>query len=296
MKERDGVFYRIEEHGVVIDSCEDIEGELVIPDEVSGKAVTEAAPYAFSRKRITELTLPRYLKSAGKYLLYRCFSLKKLCFSDAWQDIGAGAFTGCRPEEIEIDFYDGEKSCLKFLVDEIRFELRVTMHYHQPDGTVRTAKVIFPEHYEEAVENTPARIVETHYHGSGGYYRQCFYNKELNYGEYDSLLPWAIAEEEEEVVVDIAACRLRFPYKLTEEAKKRYEEYLKEHMNCAGERYVLREDTDMLRFFGQAGYWTEEALDEAIERASEEKSPVVLSLLMEEKHRCFPKKKKVFEL
>ena len=34
MVERDGVFYRIEENNAVLESCEDIEGELVIPDEV----------------------------------------------------------------------------------------------------------------------------------------------------------------------------------------------------------------------------------------------------------------------
>ena len=53
----------------------------------------------------------------------------------------------------------------------------MTMRYCREDGSEERAKLIFPEHYEEAVENTPARIVETHYHGSGGDYRQCFYGQ-----------------------------------------------------------------------------------------------------------------------
>ena len=45
-----------------------------------------------------------------------------------------------------------------------------------------SARLVFPEHYEEAVENTPARILFTQHHGSGNNYRQCFYNKEMTTG------------------------------------------------------------------------------------------------------------------
>lgn len=293
---REGIRYILQEDRAVLDSCEEINGEVIIPDEIEGLPVKMISPYAFSRKRITEIRLPKQLEEIGRYVFYRCFELRRLCFSDSWKDIGAGAFTGCRLSEIEIDFYRGEKSCLKFIVDEVRYALSVTMRYHKNDGVIETAKVLFPEHYEEAVENTPARIVVTHHHGSGGYYRQCFYNKELNYAEYDSLLPWAVAEENESVVVDIAVCRLKFPYKLSEAAKEKYETYLTEHMEYAGSHYALSEDTEMLRFFGKSGYWTEPSIDRAIEAVSREKKTAVLSVLMEEKHRYFPKKKKTFEL
>lgn len=277
-------------------SCEELEGEVVIPAEVEGHSVVSLAPYAFSAKRIEGLVLPRTLQDAGKYVFYRCFHLKRLCFSDTFTDIGAGAFTGCRLEEIEIDFYQGQKSCLKFIVDEIRYALRVTMRYHHPDGQTETAKVVFPEHYEEAVENTPARIVETHYHGAGGYYRQSFYNKELNYKEYDSLFPMALAQEEEEILADIASYRLRFPYRLEKQAEEKYMEYLTGHMIQAGRQNVLREDVDMLGFFGRRRLWDKEALDQAVETASGERKLEVLALLMEQKRTLFPGRKKTFDL
>ena len=59
-------------------------------------------------------------------------------------------------------------------------------------------RVLFPEHYEEAVENTPARLLVTHHHGAGGYYRQCFYDRELDYKKYDETFFRARAEEEPE--------------------------------------------------------------------------------------------------
>lgn len=276
--------------------CEDLEGDVIIPEKVEGHSVTSLAPYAFSAKKLESLILPVTLRRAGRYVFYRCFSLKKLCFSDAFTDIGAGAFTGCRLKDIEIDFYQGEQSCLKFILDEIRYALRVTLRFHRAGGRVGTAKLVFPEHYEEAVENTPARIVETHYHGTGGYYRQSFYNRELNFQEYDSLFPLAYAQEEEEILTDIAAYRLGFPYRLEKKAEKRYLEYLTGHMDQAGRVNVQREDLDMLRFFGERELWDKETLNRTIEAASREKKMEALALLMEQKRILFPGRRKTFDL
>lgn len=44
----------------------------------------------------------------------------------------------------------------------MRYQMRI--YLHAPEGG-QEAKLLFPEHYEEAVENTPARILETHHHG-----------------------------------------------------------------------------------------------------------------------------------
>ena len=55
----------------------------------------------------------------------------------------------------------------------------------------------------------------TEYHGSGSNYRQCFYDKELNYQEYDRLFEMAVAMDKLEVLVDMSFGRLEFPYELT---------------------------------------------------------------------------------
>ncbi len=295
-----GITYRLSEEGglrsALVASCGDLEGVVVIPEEMEGHKVTGLAPYAFSAKRIAGLVLPVSLRSAGRYVFYRCFALERLIFCDTFTDIGAGAFTGCRLKELEIDFYQGEQSCLKFIVDEIRYALWATLRYHRLDGRVETAKVVFPEHYEEAVENTPARIVETHYHGAGGYYRQSFYNRELNFREYDALFPLALAQEDEEILADIAGYRLRFPYRLEKKAEENYFEYLAGHMKQAGRQSVAREDLDMLRFFGERKLWSREALNQAIETASEEKKLEALALLMEQKRNLLPGRRKTFDL
>ena len=64
--------------------------------------------------------------------------------------------------------------------------------YENGEAGGKRAHMVFPEHYDEAVENTPARILFTEYHGSGTNYRQCFYSKELDFAEYDSLFDMAV--------------------------------------------------------------------------------------------------------
>lgn len=292
----DGLEYARREGGILLEKCPACSGSVIIPEQIEGEPVRWAAPYAFSRTNVTSVALPRYMEQIGNYVFYRCFHLKSLSFSDALNDVGAGAFTGSAIRNIEIRLYKGEKSVLKFIADEIRYALTVTMRYCREDGSEERAKLIFPEHYEEAVENTPARIVETHYHGSGGDYRQCFYDRELNYSEYDRLFPRAVAEETEETASEMAALRLRYPYKLSQAAKAEYAEYVKEHLMAAASIYIDREESDMLRFFGKEGFWSRDTLEGAIEEAAEKEKTEILSVLMEQRHRYFPKQKKVFEL
>lgn len=291
-----GVKYARQKGGIRLEKCSVCSGQVTIPEQIEGELVRWAAPYAFSGTKITSVILPRHMEQIGNYVFYRCFQLKNLSFSDSLIDVGAGAFTGCAIRQIEVRFHQGEKSVLKFIADEIRYALTVTMQYYRAGGMVETAKLIFPEHYEEAVENTPARIVETHYHGSGGDYRQCFYDKELNYSEYDKLFPRAVAEETTKTTAEMASLRLRYPYKLSAGAMAEYEAYVREHLTAASSIYIDREEADMLCFFGKRGFWTQDTLESAIEEAAAKEKTEMLSVLMEQRHRYFPKKKKVFDL
>ncbi|MGN1267500.1 MAG: leucine-rich repeat protein, partial [Dorea sp.] len=245
---------------------------------------------------VKEIYLSKGVREIGRYAFYRCCNLRKLSFSDEIREIGGGALNGCRGlREVDIHLMHGERSALKSIVDEVRFEIHANLYYYRKDS-VEKAELIFPEHYEEAVENTPARILYTSHHGAGGYYRQCFLNREVDYKKYDELLPWAIAEDSTENVLRLALLRLRFPYKLSEKVKKAYEEYVREHQKEAAKYWVEKEDMDNIHFCLQHKYWDAEALAEGIDTASMMRKTDILSLLMNEKQKVFPKKKKTFEL
>ena len=83
----------------------------------------------------------------------------------------------------------GLKSCAKEILGELWQKIDVDFLYEKW-RVVENAHMVFPEHYDEAVENTPARILFTEYHGSGTNYRQCFYSKELISRSMTACLIW----------------------------------------------------------------------------------------------------------
>jgi len=312
------IHYRKSEKGLVLTGCYGVDGKIVLPDEIDGTAIVEIAPYAFSdgkesaddcvylsedalflkdRRRlktgeVTEIRLPFGIKEIGKYAFYRCRNLEKLILSDEILEIGGGALTGCRGiREVEIHFQKGECSALKSILDEVRFQVHARLYIGD-----KVADILFPEHYEEAVEDTPAKQLFTRYHGAGGDYRQCFYNRELDYKKYDELLYRAVAEDTVETVGKMALGRLRFPYKLSEEAKKKYENYLREHIKEVLLFLIEDDDMENIRFLIKDKNTSMEAYDEAIECASKQGKTEILSFLMDEKRKAFPKKKKTFDL
>lgn len=313
------VHFRRTSEGIRITGCYGTDGELVLPDEIEGEMVTEIGDYAFAQREqaqdeeiwlspcadlaadrhkicgseVTMVWLPVKVREIGRYAFYRCRNLKKLILTDSLPEIGGGALTGCRISEAQIHFYDGRQSCLKSILDEIRYELRADLRYEDSGERVR---VLFPEHYEEAVENTPARLLVTHHHGAGGYYRQCFYDRELDYKKYDETFFRARAEEEPETTAELVLCRLRYPHGLSREAEQIYEAYVKAHMADVAAVLIRTEDMDGLRFLMQRNDWSRESMDQAVEMAAEAKKTEMLSLLIDERHRRYSASKKTFEL
>lgn len=320
------IAYRVKENHAEIVRIWCREERVMIPGEIEGVKVNAVAPYAFSVHKeeekekvqiwessesigdvlrcggnITAIHLPETLQSIGNYAFYGCTHLKVFHGTDRITRMGSGVFTGCRLSQVEIDFYDGEKSCLKEILTEIRYRVNAVFRKEQT-----VTKLIFPEYYADAVENTPARIVETHYYGSGGDYRECFYRKELDYGKYDRMFALSAARDEGEVTAEIALTRLMYPKKLEEKAEKAYEAYLKEHMELvtgyclehleAGTQMAAADPLAVLHFCCDRAYYTEESLEKGINQASGKKQMEALSLLMDERQKRFPKKRKTFAL
>ena len=84
------------------------------------------------------------------------------------------------------------KSCLR----EILSELRQTLDVDYRDGAGNLlCRLVFPEYFEESVENTPARIIMRQMHGCGHLYRYCFEETRFQVGEYDKLFPHVVVQE-----------------------------------------------------------------------------------------------------
>ena len=245
---------------------------------------------------VEEIVFPHALKEIGRYIFYGCGNLKKLEFSDSLMQIGCGAFTGCHAlEKLTVHMRQGKKSGVKEMLGEMwqRIDVNFLYEYEEdsiekPDMMYRRenkseARLVFPEHYDEAVENTPARILYTEYHGSGSNYRQCFYDKELNYQEYDRLFEMAVAMDKLEVLVDMSFGRLEFPYELTGKARENYREYIRKNLEDIAEYLVKQEDMHRLEVISSQKLWTLEGIDSALDCASQRKETEVSAFLMNER-------------
>lgn len=233
-----------------IDKIEEVGAVVSVPEELEGCPVTELGAYVLSGSEVEEVHLPPHLKKIGAYGFYECDKLRRIyCYSRV-TDLGAGLFAGVRSVELlDITEFEGEKSCFQDMLSELRQTLRVRlrpaesgagrdMHWTEDGagraGDLAEARLIFPEYFEESVENTPARILFIETHGCGHRYRYCFANRQFQYLSYDELFPHAKVQEPEELVTELALGRLLFSAGLSEAHRVMYLDYVREHWQTAG--------------------------------------------------------------
>lgn len=254
--------YTRQKNKIRIDRIKEPEAVVEVPETIDGFPVVELGAYVLAESDVQELHLPSRLEKIGAYAFYQCEKLQKIfCYSRAL-DLGTGLFAGAgKVELLDITQFAGEKSCLKEMLSELRQTLRVRIHEipenadaetteaagvsgktaasGSRDGTaVREARLVFPEYYEESVENTPARILFIETHGCGHRYRYCFVKTQFQYRDYDELFPHIQVQEPEELVTELVLGRLMYPCELTGRAEEMYRKYAAEHWQMAGKLLI----------------------------------------------------------
>lgn len=355
--------YEEREDSVKILRCYGERSFIVLPERICGKTVTELGDYLFSghmREKpagkmwesesgavekeacgpdLEEIRLPSGIRKIGNYAFYNCYGLKRLSMFSTVSDIGAGAYNGCRKIELlTMGVFEGERSCLKEILSELNESLTVCyrrLERRENGEAVCTgkARLLFPVFYEEAVENTPARILETHVHGCGHRYRYAFEGTEFKFREYDRLFVHAKIQEPPRKAAALALGRLRYPLGLSPEASVMYREFLVSHPEEAAACLLEQDSMDEWKWFigefsvpdgeikkvehATAGCLGNEGFAvRAREEYSDIKKPVlgktgfaklieasnlagrtdVLSFLMDAAYRAYPPERKRFEL
>lgn len=298
--------YEIKEKEAVIWRCYDYGTEAEIPEYIGDCPVTELAPYVFSAHMdekileekfrrgelglwetekngyipnnvsdpfwdtlppvlkgtgLTAVSLPAGLRRIGAYAFYNCSRLQELRFCGTLSDLGAGLFTGCHSiRKLYLALDAAQASCLREVLIEVPEKLTVFM-----TGSIE-ARLVFPEFFEESVENTPARILVTQIHGSGMNYRNCFYNRKFDFRAYDACFYQAKAQEDFDTVQEMVLARLMYPEQLSAEGRADYEAWLLEHVEQAVKKIVLERDMETLEYL-TAHILTGHVLEEQAEAA-----------------------------
>ena len=161
------IHYRVSGEGIEIVRCFGTDSQVVIPEQIEGKPVIKAAPYAFSARKdkeeidvqtydtdqigqrsaeekllagdaVEEVVFPDTMREIGRYIFYGCRNLKKLEFSDNLMQIGSGAFTVCgNLQKLIVHLQFGSKSCVKEILGELWQRMDVTFVYKTEHLAVR---------------------------------------------------------------------------------------------------------------------------------------------------------------
>lgn len=300
--------YTVIENGIRVDKVTDPGALVIIPEEIDHRPVTELGAYVLAGSEVEELHLPPPLKKIGAYAFYNCEKIKKISCFGRIQDLGTGLFAGGKGAEfLEFHQFEGERSYLKDMLSELHQTLRVRLHGAQE------ARLIFPEYFEESVENTPARILVIQTHGCGHRYRYCFNNREFQYRDYDELFPHVQVQESEALVTELALGRILYPCGLTEANRLMYQSYIREHWKMAGRLIVETDcrkcetynnlDRGLMPWFAEHYIETVSQVQILIETAQAAGDTEMVGWLMNFRHEkqtrekmSFPQKKRRFEL
>lgn len=299
--------YEKKEQGICIVRCYAKESRVIIPDRIEGLPVTEIAPYAFAANMeeepenpgelpcicgevLEELVLPGTVERIGRYVFYNCRYFKEFTFGANIRYMGAGAFTGCkRLSKLNVQDMGQDKSCLREVLVDLNQTVTVSWQGEEP------FEALYPAFFEEAVENTPARIIETHTHGVGIQYRNAFQNTQIDWDEYDRLFEIGRHNMELEEAVYTSVYRLKSPAGLKKEAARSYEVFLKEHCTKAAEWFWVSGETELIRWLAEEFVQEKSELDKMMTAVSGDAAAV--SMLMDiSKRRFFTGKKKGFSL
>ena len=252
------------------------------------------------------IRIPEGVEGIGNYAFYGCCRLREISFPATMQRIAYGMFNGCREVE-RLYFCLGEDPegtgggaanppVMKEVLDAVANRVEAIV---RKDGAEQW-RLTFPDYYEEGKENTPARIIDIVYHGTGHKYRNCFLNRGIQFDKYDEVFPFAAAQERTDTCVSIIRNRLRRGPAPKEEWLHRYIDYIRTEHSALIRNILEDTETDPvseLEILDRNGYFTSDIIDMFIAYSSERKRSDAVSYLMDVRRRRFaPAQKSKYEL
>ena len=259
--------------------------QIALPPQLS---VIEG--YAFYDCRSLEkLRIPETVQKIGAYACYNCRKMEEINIPKETTDLGTGLFLNC--DKLTSIFF-GRCRHIADLVAVLNHELHLTMDFD--DGN--RAKLLIPDFQYEYIEDTPARQFHQVNYGTGHLFRQCIGNSDIDFRRFDELFYLTKREDGALMVLLLTMYRLEYPYRLQENRRQDYLQYLKAHFSTAFGYYTQQGSLDKIRLFAQWGLITAENIDSLLEMAGEAKKTEITGFLLEYQHAHFAKKKKSFDL
>lgn len=244
---------------------------------------------------LEEVTLPDCVTTLHNAAFYNCRKLKTLSVGTKISGIGSDEFMNdSLLEHLIIRGKDSEISGLSLILE--RIAENITVSFCPNSSSFPESVVFFPEYYEWLDEISPAHIFSRSIHGEGFRMRKSFENRILDYRKYDSCLENALTVESPESLCKIALNRLRWPSRLENISREKYENVIKKYMDTALALAVKEQNFPLLQFICTHFSPDISNLSTAIELCIEKEWGEGNAFLLETKHKTFSKKTFDFDL
>jgi hypothetical protein len=242
---------------------------LELPDQV-----TALPEHTFSECRALEqVRLPAHVQTLGRCCFYNCTHLKALTLPDSVTAIGDRMLMNCfalSRLSLPMGLNAGA------LLDDLSGVVRITAR----DG-VNSVTMVLPEYSYEYDELIPARQFRAVAHGSGGLYRGCFSDRDIDFELYDSYFYECKRDEPPELAAEVALSRLRWPRGLRPGPAEDYWQFLLANPAAVGATLLKMEDLDGLSFLLSSGRLGQEQIDVLLESAESAGQVRFVSRLLE---------------
>lgn len=267
---------------------------VTIPQQINGYEVKSIGKYCFAAKRdcnnrtldnewmelervaaddgmhelsgdyIENVVLPDSVNVLESYAFYNCRKLNYLEFGSGLNVVNNDAFMNCRELSVlavrsGVEAATGVQYFLKQLNKGIELKF------------VKDSDIVGSFYYSEYTESYeeigPAHIFQMDVQGEGYRARQLFNDGIVDAVRYDSVFDAAKALESTYTLSKMAAGRLQYPVKLTDEARTAYTQFIKDNIENILEWVVKEKRIDIIEFFVEENILEEKELDIALKLA-----------------------------
>lgn len=248
------------------------------------------AGYAFyDCRNLKKLVLPETVTQIGKYACYNCRTLETINIPKATENLGTGLFLNCDKLKY-ISF--GRCRHIADLIAVLNHELHLTIEFDDN----QKAKLLIPDFQYEYIEDTPARQFHQVNYGTGHLFRQCIGNSDIDFRRFDELFYLTKREDGAFMVLFLSVYRLEYPYRLQENRRQAYLQYLQEHFSWAFGYYTQQNDLHTIRLFTQWGLVTAENIENLLQISAKYKRTEITSYILDYQQKHLKPKQKSFDL
>lgn len=246
--------------------------------------------YAFYDCRALErLSLPNTVQKLGKYACYNCRSMQQINIPATTTDLGTGLFLNC--DRLKYMTF-GRCRHISDLIAVLNHELHLTIDF----GEEKRAKLLIPDFQYEYIEDTPARQFHQVNYGTGHLFRQCIGNSDIDFRRFDELFYLTRREDGAEMVLLLVMYRLEYPYRLQQQRKADYLQYLKDHIEAAFTYFASRNDRHTIGLLVAWGLIDAQNIEKLLEISGNLKQTEITGFLLEEQNRRQWRQEKTFDL